>query len=294
MQFRKTAVAVAIAGIAAAAPQIASADTVLSGAVEIQLTADDADTLINPDDADGATSSDPTIAAGDALFGIVATHTMNNGLDAYGSIRMDGNSLSGGAVTDDNIYVGIKGGFGDLRFGEVPVAAEYGQVAGDLFDQTGGIDGGISYTGAFGPATVGLSYSPARNEDTIGVGAKFSIGGFAIGIGGEQRDELTNMSVGASFGLAGASVAVHYVDQEVEGADNSNIIGIKVGYAISGVSIGLTHHIQSADGDSEETSSRLDLGYSLGGGMTASARYNVDAGDTDGADSWRVMLSKSF
>ncbi len=103
------------------------------------------------------------------------------------------------------------------------------------------------------------------------------------------------MSVGASFALAGASVAVHYVDQEVGGnADNTNIIGIKVGYAISGVSIGLTHHIQSADGDSEETSSRLDLGYGLGGGMTASARYNVDAGDTDGADSWRVMLSKSF
>ncbi len=295
MQFRKTAVAVAIAGIAAAAPQIASADTVLSGAVEIQLKGSDDDTLSNPEDADGPTEGDPSFAAGDALVGVVATHTMNNGLDAYGSIRLDGDGLSGSPVTDDNIYVGIKGGFGDLRFGEVPVAAEYGQVAGDLFDQTGGINGGVSYTGGFGPATVGLSYAPAKNEDTIGVGAKFSIGGFAIGIGGEQRDELTNFSVGASFGFAGASVAVHYVDQEVgDGIDNSNIIGLKVGYGIAGVSLGLTHHIQSTDGDGEETKTRLDLGYGLGGGMTASARYNIDDGDTDGADDWRLMLSKSF
>lgn len=294
MQFRKTAVAVAIAGIAAAAPQIASADTVLSGVVEITMTANDADTLVNPDDADGATSSDPVVGVGDVLFGIVATHTMNNGLDAYGSIRVDSAGLSNSTFSSDNTYVGIKGGFGDLRFGEVPVVAEYGQVAGDIIDQTGSIDGGISYTGAFGPASVGLSYAPARNEDTIGVGAKFNIGGFSIGIGGEQRDELTNMSVGASFALAGASVAVHYVDKEVDGADNTNIIGLKVGYAISGVSIGLSHFIQSADGDSEETKSRLDLGYSLGGGMSASARYNVDAGDTDGADDWRLMLTKSF
>ncbi|MFK7893735.1 MAG: hypothetical protein AB8B63_23160, partial [Granulosicoccus sp.] len=31
----------------------------------------------------------------------------------------------------DNVYVGIKGGFGDFRIGEIPLAVEYGQVAND-------------------------------------------------------------------------------------------------------------------------------------------------------------------
>jgi len=295
-QFRKTAVAVAIAGIAAVTPQIASADTVLSGVVAVNINGDDAD-------------NDGTIGADDGVAGITATHTMDNGLDAYGSLRFDGDTLSGGGVTNDNFYVGMKGGFGDLRFGEVPVAAEYGQVAGDLFDQTGGINGGISYTGAFGPATVGVSYSPARNEDTIGAGAKFNIGGFAIGVGAEQRVEkdegvdnvdTMNFSVGASFALAGASVAVHYVDAEGDADDNGevdddnrNVIGVKLGYAIAGVSLGLTHHIQDI-GDNNETITRLDLGYGLGGGMKASGRYQIDDGDTDGADSWKLVLTKSF
>jgi len=215
------------------------------------------------------------------------------------------------------VYVGIKGGFGDVRFGEVPVAAEYGQVAGDLFDQTGDINGGISYTGAFGPATIGANFSPGRNEDSIGVGAKFNIGAFAVGVGVEDRDELMNASVGASFALAGASVALHYVSKEnadteavaadpnatppvvavaAMAADDSTVIGAKLGYSIAGVSLGLTYQVQDT-GDLSENALRLDLGYGLGGGMKASARFNTSDNDAPGdnsASDWRLMLSKSF
>lgn len=307
MQFRKTAVAVAIAGIAAVTPQIASADTVLSGAVTIGFFGSDDDTALNDNDL---TVGDPRLAVDEGVVGIVATHTMNSGLDAYGSLRMDADGFSGSNTTSDSVYVGIKGGFGDFRMGEVPVAAEYGQVAGDIFDQTGGIDDGLAYTGNFGPATIGVSYSPEQNSDLIGVGAKFGLGPVSVGIGGEERDELVNFSVGGSFALAGASVAVHYVDQEVDGQDDNNtIIGVNVGYGIAGVSLGLSYFLQTVGDDgggAEDTVVRLDAGYGLGGGMTVSARVNLFSGDGVDAQNadpatgdavetdYRVLLSKSF
>ena len=68
MQFRRTAVAVAIAGIAAASPQIASADTVLSGSIGIQIGADDLDL----DEGNGNDSGDPILALDEAVVGILS------------------------------------------------------------------------------------------------------------------------------------------------------------------------------------------------------------------------------
>ena len=168
MKFQKTLVAVAIAGIAAV-PAIASADTTLSGVVEINLFGDDTD------------GSDEAIGVGDVLFGIGSEQQLNSGITGYGNLRIDLDRLSndgavdvdndpltdeddvtiGSAGTADAIFVGLKGGFGDVRFGEIPLAVEYGQVANDLFDVGAEINGGISYTGNFGPVGLGVNVSPA-------------------------------------------------------------------------------------------------------------------------------------
>lgn len=304
MQFRRTAVAVAIAGIAAASPQIASADTVLSGAIGIQIGADDLDVVDTVENDDGTIteldtdSGDPTLSLDGAVVGIVATHTMDNGLDAYGSVRFDGDGFSGSGVTDDNIYLGIKGGFGDIRVGEVPVAAEYGQVSNDIFDQTGGINAGISYVGAFGPASIGVNFSPERNDDLVGVGAKFGVGGFSVGVGAEERDDLSNFSVGASYGFAGASISAHYAEKENGGGqDDTEIFGVNVGYGFAGASVGLTYMIQELEGGAEDTAFRIDVGYGLGGGFDVSARFTTvdgESSETSDKDDWRILLNKSF
>ena len=200
MKFTKTAVAVAIAGIASA-PMIASADTVLSGVVEIQL---------NGSDADGD-AGDARFNADDVLFGIQAEHALNVGLTGYGSVRVDINRLSdeGRETIDpgtpgndeddieitqfgaaDAVFVGIKGGFGDVRLGETPVAVELGQVANDIFDVTGDITGGISYTGGFGPVSVVANFSPEQNEDVIGIGGKIGFAGIGIAAGYEERADV--------------------------------------------------------------------------------------------------------
>ena len=305
MKFTKTAVAVAIAGIAAA-PVIASADTTLSGAVQIQL---------NGSDADGD-AGEARISADDVLFGIATEHEMNSGLTGYGSLRVDMNRLSneGRSTVDpgtpgndeddveittlgsaDSVYVGMKGGFGDVRFGEIPLAVEYGQVANDIYDVGGEINGGISYTGDFGPVGLIANFSPEQNSDAIGVGAKFGIGGFSIGVGAEDRAEVQSTAVGATFGFAGVSLGAHFWTQDSAGDPES--LSVQAGYGFGGVSATLTFSTLTADNDEDQQAIRLDLGYDLGGGMDISSRITAESDDDDAAEdltSWRIKLSKSF
>lgn len=308
MKFQKTLVAVAIAGIAAV-PMIASADTTLSGVVQIQLNGTDGD-----DDA-----SDPTINADDVLFGITSEHALNSGLTGYGSLRVDMNRLSnagnqtfdpnGTPANDDDdisvssvgsadsVYVGLKGGFGDVRFGEIPAAVEYGQVANDIFDVAPEINGGISYVGSFGPVGLIANFSPENNSDVVGLGAKFGIGGFSIGLGGEDRGGQSNVAAGVGFAFAGASINAHFWSQEDTGSGDTESVSVQVGYGFGGVSATLTVSAVEDDGATDQEAIRLDAVYDLGGGMDISTRITA-ASDNNNADadetSWRLKLSKAF
>lgn len=298
MKFTKTAIALAIAGIAAA-PMIASADTTLSGAVQLKLQGSDAD----------GDAGDMNIGAGDVILGISASQELNSGLTGYGSLRHDMDQLSNtqsGAVnlagegvktagSVDSVYVGIKGGFGDVRMGEIPLAVEYGQVANDIFDVGGEINGGLSYTGTFGPVGLVANFSPEPNSDAVGIGAKFGIGGFSIGLGAEDRAERQNMSAGVTFSAGGASVAAHFWTKETAGDDDESM-SVKVGYGFGGVSAALTFStLEGASGDKEAI--RLDLGYGLGGGMDVSTRITATTDNDASANDlteWRLQLAKSF
>ncbi|MEE9332470.1 MAG: porin [Granulosicoccaceae bacterium] len=306
MKLTKTAVALAVASFVAM-PMAASATTTLSGLVQIKIGAADEDVDGTADD-----ESDPKIAAGDVLFGITTDHTMNNGLTGYGSMRADFNSLSNeGAAQADSAYVGMKGGFGDLRFGEIPLAVEYGQLSNDIYDVGGEINGGMSYTGGFGPASVILNYSPGRNSDAVGAGIKFNAGGFTIGLGAEERNELANAAAGVSFSYAGASIGIHGATLEQGGGvDDTEIFGVKVGYGVGNLSLAVTHMTQSSQtavaadatatppvlasvADSDVDTTRFDIVYDLGGDTEVSSRINSYGGDADGSD-WRIQLTKFF
>ncbi len=305
MKFTKTAIAVAIAGLAAT-PMMAAADTTLSGAVQLQFAGTDAD----------GDAGDPRFQAGDVLVGVSTSHELNSGLTGYGSLRIDLNRLSnagtvvvtndpatedddqrlGSAGTADSVYVGIKGGFGDIRIGEVPNAVEYGQTSNDIFDVAGEDNGGISYTGSFGPVTVGAQFSPEQNNDIAGVGVKFAVGGFNIGLGAENRGDLARAAAGVSFAFSGASISAHVWNKEQTAGGDLQSFAVKVGYGFGGVSAGLTYTAQEDDGATDADAVRLDLGYDLGGGMDISTRIqsnNDNAANTD-SSAWRIQLSKTF
>jgi hypothetical protein len=313
MKFTKTAIAVAIVGIAAA-PMMVSADTTLSGILEIQVQGSDADD--NPNTA--APEGDMEVAVGDVLFNIASNHETNSGLTAYSNMRADFNSRSNeGAAQADSVYIGIKGGFGDFRIGETPLAVEYGQVAGDLFDAGSEINGGLSYTGTFGPVGITANFSPENNQEVVGLGGKFAIGGFGIGIGFESRgnggvdgdaaatpavptissETFTTTAFGVTYSLAGASLAATFWTRETAGPDDMENFSVKVGYGIGGVSGALTFATQEMGAGIDREKVRLDVAYGLGGGMAVSTRITAATDSVVPANdntAWRIQLNKAF
>lgn len=316
MKLTKTLLSVAVAGVAAA-PMMASATTTLSGAVQIELQGSDSeDPHTNANGEDGFEDGEPRIAAGDVLLGVVASQTLNSGLTGYGSLRFDLDSISGaGTAESDNVYVGISGGFGDLRFGEVGNPGEFGQVAGDLHDAGGDFNAGVGYVGSFGGATIGLSWSPATNDDAVAVGAKFQLGGFGVGVGAENRDEITNVTFGATFAIGGFSIGVagsvledgfgspataaipatateDAVAATASTLEDETHAHVQVGFSFAGASI--TGGFSQAT-EQESVQTDLTISYDLGGGMDISANTGSQTiGDGDTTTDWEIQLSKSF
>jgi len=215
---------------------------------------------------------------------------MAGGLTAYGNYRLD-SGLTGSTPAGDNVWIGFRGGFGDVRIGEVPDALEYGQVANDALFDIGGENAGISYTGNFGPVTFGANWSPQNNSDKTAVGVKFGAFGLGIGVGFADVDGATQSSVGASFGIAGFSVAAALKDFD----NDVESVGVQIGYGFSGVSLSLTLENGTGDANDEESIVRLDVGYGLGGGMNVSARFDTtESAGVEDVTTYRVLLSKSF
>ena len=227
-----------------------------------------------------------------------------------------------GTVGADNIYVGVKGGFGDIRLGEIPLAVEYGQVANDIYDVGATVVDGASYVGAFGPVGLIANYSLENDSDMAGIGVKFTLAGVTIGAGYESRvlsgntgngNTTGNFAVGASFALAGFSIGAHYWLQEGPDGDidfdaDENAGGeltgdlqstaIQIGYGIAGVNLAVTYALLTTDitningdGTNDNSTLRLDAGYDLGGGMDISTRIsavNDDPADDNSSDLPRV------
>jgi len=327
MKCRKTVLAVAVAGIAAT-PMMASATTSLSGAVELRFAgADDgvgcaADTVATEDDegetvftsgnggnvdgcivnanGDVEDGDDLEIEAGDVIVGVNATQALNSGLTGYGNLRIDLDSTSGGtSFSADNVFVGFRGGFGDLRLGEVSNPGEFGQITDIVYDMGAGVDEGLGYTGSFGGATIGVSWSPAADQDLIAVGVRFNVGGFSFGAGVQDLDETTNSSISVGFAFAGASIGLGLstIEDGFEATDGSvddeTIFALTLGYSIAGFSLGL--NLQAADEIGGEAA-QFNAGYDLGGGLGVSFRFNAFDDDQVASDTsdWRVQFAKSF
>lgn len=352
MKFAKTAIAVAVAGFAAA-PMMASAETTLSGILEIKVQGDDVD------------NSELDMAAGDVRVAINSQNEIVGGLTGYANIQFNLDDLTGegglnqginlaqadqqivdavgaeafgldpaapgydplnpfgrdevnllapATVSSDNIYVGIKGGFGDLRLGDIPLAIEYGQIANDVHDVGETVADGFSYVGTFGPASVIGNYSLQGDDadqgdsNMAGIGAKFALAGVTFGLGYEARnlagdgDSYGTIAAGLSFAIAGFSIGAHYWVRENE----NNIVqednqldfnldedltnyAVQVGYGIAGVNLGVTYsfldNVENVEG-AEEKILRVDAGYALGGGLSVSTRINIldQSGLTVGQD----------
>ncbi len=302
--------------IAMALPSLASATEVkVGGVVQIQQ-------YISSD----TTAQKKRIEGGDVRIAVSAEETVGD-YTTYATYRLDtentdvtdstnntttfqsgnGPNLGGGLVTSDNVGVGIKGDFGDVKFGQAN-DVQFGEYANDIYAANPHLGSGAAwgYTGSFSGVNVGAIWSPDTNADLFGLGAEFSVGVVTLGAtfgtdgtGPNSAAEQDNTIFGGKIDLGGITVAAHTWDIDHNSASttaDSDGTAVKVSGSASSWSWGITATDEDAAGGTagDQKVTRIDLGTSWAG-LGVDFRYEKTKTPTANATDWlRFQLSKSF
>ncbi len=260
----------------------------------------DTETEEEPDADDGPRSpGSPTFSSDVTSLNIAALHSIGYGLTAYGNYSLDG-ALSGSSASVENVWIGVRGRFGDVRIGEVPDASQFGQLTGDTLPSSfvGGEDAGISYRGFFGPLNVGANFSPVNNTDRRAIGARLTYRGLAIGAGVAQQGSREGNTIEATAGLSFAHLGISYALSAKDFDNGRHTAGARVGYAISGISLTVSYEQEVGTNDlAGDQALRLDIGYFLNGGVLISGRVNQFLDDSNPENdllSYRLQVGKTF
>ena len=156
------------------------------------------------------------------------------GLTYFGQVDIDiADSLEGGDLSSDDMFVGIRGAFGEVRLGDTDNgcdAVDTGWVVDDewISHDSGGCAGSdknnVVYKRSMGNATVAASHSPNGSEYSA-VGIKGSFGPVAASLGYEFGDELGDSDKNVVLGVSGkiGAVAVGIRASKADDADDTNI-----------------------------------------------------------------------
>jgi hypothetical protein len=223
------------------------------------------------------------------IFGLNANGSVatNGGSTVYGNLSLTSSNAEMVGQTGANFFVtgavvGIKGGFGDVFFGNGGSGVHMAQLAGDRHDvsQGGRTRNGIGYQNSFGDVSFRVTTDPSNNGvASMGVQGKFS--GVTVGVGSEDKDT----TVGASMGFGAMSVAVHSTTWD---APSDTSVAVKVGYSAGDVSA--SFQTEDLAGN---VRSQIDASYALGGGATMKLRSRTDDASAAG-EYTRLMLGLSF
>lgn len=206
----KNILAIAVA-TALIAPAAAMADTTLYGKVHVSAGSVDK----------GGAGSETVLESHGSRLGVKGSTELDNGLSAtYGlEYGLDVDGDNGKQLNARNTFVGLKGGFGEVRVGRHDTPAKLATVGLDVFGDTYGmmdniivndnhrVDNAVAYINKFGP--VGFAYahstSISGNDATNGganaadsVMANYSNGPIYAGLGYTAVDSVgkaTNLGV---------------------------------------------------------------------------------------------------
>ena len=301
MKFRTTAIAMAVAGIAAAPVAVqAGADEVYASA-RVGLVYEDAPTVDASGNFTGDSVADFRVSNMASRFGMRGETDLGNGLTGFGRYEF--------SVTDSGVglrhrYVGLKGDWGSLLLGQT-YHTFYNYVVGPLdnpwwysgvtmVEYRGRTDHGITYAGGSGAVSFGATaYFQTDSEETAPEGIEL---GISVGLGdstlafayaGTDEDGATSThGVGNDedilavawhgIGLGDTSLGVSYMDQD---GDQSLVIDWLFGNAYF-------HAEQLMLDDADIDPLTLTLGYTQSLGRKTTMWYEaamVDL-DTSGVD----------
>ena len=225
------------------------------------------------------------------------------GITYFGSMTANiaDSKIGEGDISTDDLYVGFKGAFGEVRMGDTDNgcdAVDTGWVADDVFisHDSGGCAAGdqnnVTYKGSRGPVSYAIGYSPdvgsgdgatTAGEDTVSVGIAGKVGPATVSLGHEVAGDDSNTVLGVSGSFGPVAVGIRASKFE----DNDTNVGYTAQYAARGNKF----YVGIGDVDDNDT---LFLGYnrSIGSNTTFIAEY-VD-NDANSDQQYAIGLKHAF
>ena len=278
------------------APAVAMADTTLYGKLHA---------TVGTLDTGADTDADVVVESNTSRFGIKGSTELDNGLAAtYGlemGVDIDGDAASN--LSSRNQFVGLKGGFGEVRVGKHDTPAKLATAGLDAFADNNQaemyriiaadshrVNNAVAYINKFGPVGFAVAHSTdVLGEDTDNAGAaannpantamvNYSNGPIYAGLGYTAVDNVgTDVNVGLGYKHeAGHFANVVYEQVEGDGVGAPAVAGFPGGvstdtniYVAGGFKTGaatLKAGYGSSDRDTggEETNTTVGVDYALG------------------------------
>jgi predicted porin len=302
------------------APAAAMADTTLYGKLHASVGT-----------VDNGTKSETVVESHSSRLGVKGSTELDNGLSAtYGleyGLDLDGdNGTSTDAINGvvnpagatsrslnaRNTFVGLKGGFGEVRVGRHDTPAKLATAGLDAFNDTYGameniiavdghrVDNAVAYINKFGPVGFAAAHSteidvaPAplavdgdRNGGTNPANTmmvNYGNGPYYAGLGYTAVDVPGNNTTFTNLGLGWKSEAGHFANVVLENVDgvvkDSNAYvagGFKTGAATLKAGYGTS--ARDGVGNGDETQTTVGVDYSLGKKTAAYMIWNEDKND---------------
>lgn len=219
-----------------------------------------------------------------------ANEDLGGGLSAMGLYEQDF-TMTQGAPTSAEVYVGLAGGFGSVKIGTPNSPTLYAQLAQTPFStKLGGRASisGLSYVGAnvtrqagsvvyaspnFSGATVNLGYTPE---------AKNAAGVLVAGT-------ITDLSVAYANGPISAIVAVYSQAANATPNTDSSLTSFNVGYDMGVAKITLGGHTYKAGGADMTSGIGLGVSAPLSSALTAQFGYQTRDDKTAGNNDSKMM-----
>ena len=278
------------------APAVAMADTTLYGKLHA---------TVGTLDTGADTDADVVVESNTSRFGIKGSTELDNGLAAtYGlemGVDIDGDAASN--LSSRNQFVGLKGGFGEVRVGKHDTPAKLATAGLDAFADNNQaemyriiaadshrVNNAVAYINKFGPVGFAVAHSTdVLGEDTDNAGAaannpantamvNYSNGPIYAGLGYTAVDNVgTDVNVGLGYKHeAGHFANVVYEQVEGDGVGAPAVAGFPGGvstdtniYVAGGSKTGAAtlkagYGTSDRDTGGEETNTTVGVDYALG------------------------------
>ncbi|WP_455212756.1 porin [Kaarinaea lacus] len=331
---RKNLIAVAVAALVVPAIATAEDDVTVYGMAQVEVA--------NFDPQGEEDSYVDVVDNARGRLGVVATEDLGSGLKGLAKFEFkldtaDGNSdtacknddcseTTGVALTARELFVGLKGGFGQVELGQLKSAYKYaGGIAYDPFVATtlearknGGMSAGVFGHNGFvsesigysspklGPVDIRATYAPSQDDSAYTASAKasFKMGEVLVALADQgDRDSATEYSawkVGGQLRLAGGTqkISLQYEGTEKKTTTTTKPTYIFAGYQGTFGKSTFVAQFASNDADAEnkdKTYYALGAIYKFSKNTRAFGGYRVtDADDDSGESVISIGLRKDF